>query len=65
LIALTVDSAKGSAVILATNAMDVLPALDSVALIETTQLSGPVTRERIGDRDLERATVVFTLRRGR
>jgi hypothetical protein len=62
LLALTIDTAKGSAVIIATNAVESLPALDSVRAIGQLKLSGPVTRERISDRDLERATVLFTVK---
>jgi hypothetical protein len=62
LLALTIDTVKGSAVILAVDAVDALPALDSVRAIDHVRISGPVTRERIADRDLERATIVFSLR---
>jgi hypothetical protein len=62
LLALTVDTARGSAVLLAANAVEALPALDSIRLIESVRLSGPVTRDRIADRDLERATILFTMR---
>jgi hypothetical protein len=65
LLALSVDSARGSAVILAVNAVAALPALDSVQLMANVRLSGPVTRERLADRDLDRATILFTLRASR
>lgn len=65
MIAFAYDSAKGSAVLLSTSVVNVLPALDSVAHIASVRLSGPITRERIGDRELERATILMTWGSGR
>lgn len=62
MIAFSYDTTKGSAVVLSPSVVNVLPALDDVLGIGSVKLSGPITRERHGDRDLERATMLMTWR---
>jgi hypothetical protein len=56
-----VDSLGGAVVVLAPHAASALASLDSVAGIAAPQIIGPVTKEVLGSRELERATVQFLL----
>jgi hypothetical protein len=59
LLALHVDSASGSIVVLAPRAGLLLTRLERVPGIAAAEITGPVTRETTGGRELERATVRF------
>jgi hypothetical protein len=59
LVTLRADSTGGHVIALAPRAAGVLAAMDSVSLITSVEISGPVTRETVGDRTLERATLHF------
>lgn len=56
-----VDSAGGTIVAVAPRAAGVVAALEDVPGIVSPQIVGPVTRERVGERELERITVRFLL----
>jgi hypothetical protein len=64
LVAFDVDSAGGTLVLLAPRAARAVAALDSVRGIAAPEIVGPVTRETIGTRELERASVRFSLAAG-
>jgi hypothetical protein len=59
LLALHVDSAGGSVVALSPRAGAVLTGLERVSGVVAPEIGGPVTREVVGGRELERATVRF------
>jgi len=61
LVTARVDSLGGAVVVLAPHAASTLASLDSVAGIAAPQIIGPVTKEVVGARELERATVQFRL----
>jgi hypothetical protein len=61
LVTARVDSLGGAVVLLAPHAASTLALLDSVAGIAAPQIIGPVTKEVVGSRELERATVQFRL----
>jgi hypothetical protein len=59
LVTARVDSLGGAVVLLTPYAASTLASLDSVAGIAAPQIIGPVTKEVVGSRELERATVQF------
>jgi hypothetical protein len=59
LVTARLDSLGGAVVVLAPHATSTLASLDSVAGIAAPQIVGPVTKEVVGSRELERATVQF------
>ena len=59
LVALRADSAGGNLVLLAPRAGDMVTRLERVAGIAVPQIVGPVTRESVGGRELDRVTVRF------
>ncbi|HEV7702776.1 MAG TPA: hypothetical protein VGO46_00735 [Gemmatimonadaceae bacterium] len=59
LVTMRMDSAGGTIVILAPRAAAALAALDSVKAVVAPEIIGPVTKEMVGSRELERATVQF------
>lgn len=59
IVALRVDSAGGNLMALAPRAAAVLSALDSITAVAASEIVGPVTREIIGARELERVTLRF------
>ncbi len=59
---LRVDSLGGNMVLMSPRVMPVLAALLNVSDLEAVQSAGPVTREVIGGRELERLTVRFRFR---
>lgn len=61
LVAFRVDSAGGSVIGVGPRATGIVAALETVEGIASPQIIGPVTRERVGDRELERVTVRFHL----
>jgi len=61
LIAFNVDSLGGTLVLFAPNAARAVAALDSVRGIASPRIVGPVSRETMGARELERASVRFTV----
>jgi hypothetical protein len=61
LVTVRFDSLGGAVVVLAPHAASTLASLDSVAGIAAPQIIGPVTKEVVGARELERATVQFRL----
>jgi hypothetical protein len=61
LVTARLDSLGGAVVVLAPHATSTLASLDSVAGIAAPQIVGPVTKEVVGSRELERATVQFRL----
>jgi hypothetical protein len=61
LVLLRVDSAGGTLVMLAPHAARAIAALDSVPGITAPEIVGPVTRETIANRAVERVTVHFRL----
>jgi len=56
------DSLGGAVVVLAPHAASTLASLDSAAGIAAPQIIGPVTKEVVGAREVERATMQFRLR---
>jgi general secretion pathway protein L len=58
---LRVDSARGTLVVLTPRATEVVSQLDTVSLLVTPEIVGPVTRETNGGRELERVTLRFLL----
>ncbi|HET7586183.1 MAG TPA: hypothetical protein VFK13_14820 [Gemmatimonadaceae bacterium] len=63
-VTLHVDSAGGTVVALGSRAGDVVDALHAVPEIADPQIVGPVTRETLNSRVMERLTVRFRLRKG-
>ena len=63
-VALHVDSVGGTAVILCAHTADALRALEDVRDIDAPQIMGPVTREVLNTRTVERFAVRFQLRQG-
>jgi hypothetical protein len=61
LVTFRVDSAGGMLIAIAPRAAGVVAALEAVPGTASPQIVGPVTRERIGERELERVTVRFLL----
>lgn len=61
LVDIHVDGERGSLVLLAPRAARAAAALDQIAGIADPELIGPVTREIIGGREFERASVRFAL----
>jgi hypothetical protein len=61
LVTVRFDSVGGAVVVLAPHAASTLASLDSVAGIAAPQIIGPVTKEVVGARELDRATVQFRL----
>jgi hypothetical protein len=61
LLAIRVDSTSGNLVALAPRAASVLAPLERVRAIVAPEIVGPVTREAMGSRELERVTIRFTL----
>jgi hypothetical protein len=61
LVALQLDTAGGTLVAIAPRAVAVVHALEQVPAIASPEIVGPVTREVIGGRGLERITVRFRL----
>jgi hypothetical protein len=61
LVTARLDSLGGAVVVLAPHAASTLASLDSLAGIAAPQIVGPVTKEVLGSRELERATVQFRL----
>ena len=59
LVTARIDSLGGAVVVLAPHAASTLASLDSLAGIAAPQIVGPVTKEVLGSRELERATVQF------
>jgi len=59
IVALRTDSAGGNLMALTPRASAVLSALDSITAVAAAEIVGPVTREIIGTRELERVTVRF------
>lgn len=59
LVTVHIDSAGGIVSLLAPRASSALAALDSIAHVTALQILGPVTKELVGTRELERATVQF------
>jgi hypothetical protein len=59
LVAVRLDTAGGTLVILAPRAAAALAALDSIKAVVAPAIIGPVTKEMAGTRELERATVQF------
>jgi len=57
--ALSLDSAGGTAVLVSDDMMHVMASLDTSRAIVSPRITGPVTREQIGGAGLERATVHF------
>ncbi len=64
LVAFRVDSAGGTVVAVSPRAAGVVAALEKVPGIASPRIVGPVTRERVGARELERITVRFLLAGG-
>jgi len=58
---LRVDSTRGTIVVLTARATEVVSQLDTIGLLVTPEIVGPVTREVISGRELERVTVRFGL----
>jgi hypothetical protein len=61
MVALRIDSAGGSLVAVAPRAPAVLMPLERVPGIRAPEIVGPVTREVLGGREVERVTVRFAL----
>lgn len=61
LVTLRIDSASGTAVVLAAQVSDAVAAMDRLESITGVEIAGPVTREAIGGRELERATIRFAV----
>jgi hypothetical protein len=59
LVTVRVDSAGGIVSLLAPRASSALASLDSVGHVNSPEIIGPVTKELVGTRELERATVQF------
>ncbi len=58
---LALDSTSGTMVVLAPPGTEVLRAVSTVPTILEPRLSGSVTRERLGERDVTRTTIAFRL----
>jgi hypothetical protein len=58
-VALRIDSAGGSIVVIAPRAAPVLARLERVAGVGATEIVGPVTKELVASRELERVTIRF------
>jgi hypothetical protein len=58
---LRVDTAGGSLVLLSPRAAAVLDSLERAPAIDALEIAGPVTRESLGGRELERLTLRFRL----
>lgn len=63
LVALDVDSVGGTIVALGARASQITAALEKVKEIASPEIVGPVTRERAGNREVERLTVRFRFAR--
>jgi hypothetical protein len=61
LVAIRADSAEGTLVLLAPRAAAAMAALDTVPDLVAPETIGPITKEVVGTRELERATVRFRL----
>ena len=59
LVTVRIDSAGGIVALMTPRASSALAALDSVAHVRAPQILGPVTKELVGARELERVTVQF------
>lgn len=59
LVTFRVDSTGGTVIALALEPASVMAAVESVPGIASPQIIGPVTRELVGDRELERMTIRF------
>lgn len=59
LIAFSMDSSSGSVVAVAERIVAVVGALEDADGIASAELTGPITRERLGEREMERATIRF------
>lgn len=59
LVAFRIDTAGGTLVALGTRAAQVMTALEAVKEIASPEIVGPVTRETMGGREVERVTVRF------
>jgi hypothetical protein len=60
LVMFRLDSLAGTAVVLAPRMAAVVGAMDRLPMVTSVEISGPVTRETMGERALERATLRFT-----
>jgi hypothetical protein len=60
-VALRLDTASGTVVALTSRASSLVSRLDTIPSVVGPEIVGPVTRETVSARDLERVTVRFTL----